>query len=108
MKRDQQQAILTLALLAAFADGANDDREREQIRRLADPLGGESGASFGIHDAWSAMTNLIKSAFSAEVHMRPNTSLQLRLNHFSTLAGSLKRSGVIADERAAMGSPVMA
>lgn len=45
MKPDQQQAILTIALLAAFADGANDDREREQIRRLAESLGGEPGAA---------------------------------------------------------------
>jgi uncharacterized protein (DUF697 family)/tellurite resistance protein len=43
MNPEQQQAILTLALLAAFADGANDDREREQIRRLAESLGGEPG-----------------------------------------------------------------
>lgn len=45
MNPDQQQAILTLALLAAFADGANDDREREQIRQLAETLGGEAGAN---------------------------------------------------------------
>lgn len=40
----QQQAILTLALLAAFADGNNDDNEREQIRQLADSLS-EGGAA---------------------------------------------------------------
>jgi len=40
----QQQAILTIALLAAFSDGKNDDPEREQIRRLAESLGGEPGA----------------------------------------------------------------
>ncbi len=45
MNPDQQQAILTLALLAAFTDGANDDREREQIRQLAETLGGETGAT---------------------------------------------------------------
>jgi len=45
MNPDQQQAILTLALIAAFADGANDDREREQIRQLAETLGGETGAN---------------------------------------------------------------
>lgn len=44
MNPDQQQAILTIALLAAFADGVNDEREREQIRRLAESLGGEQGA----------------------------------------------------------------
>lgn len=44
MNSDQQQAILTLALLAAFADGANDEREREHIRQLAHTLGGGTGA----------------------------------------------------------------
>ncbi len=40
----QQQAVLSIALLAAFADGAEDDREREEIRRIADSLAGESGS----------------------------------------------------------------
>jgi uncharacterized protein (DUF697 family)/tellurite resistance protein len=41
----QQQAILSIALLAAFADDAQDDRERAEIRRIADSLAGESGNS---------------------------------------------------------------
>jgi uncharacterized protein (DUF697 family)/tellurite resistance protein len=44
MNTGQQRAVLSIALLAAFADGANDEREREQIRRLAETLGGEPGA----------------------------------------------------------------
>jgi uncharacterized protein (DUF697 family)/tellurite resistance protein len=44
MTPSQQQAILSIALLAAFADGAKDDREREEIRRIADSLAGESGS----------------------------------------------------------------
>ena len=43
MKQEEQQAILTIALLAAFADGANAEREREQIRRLAESLQSEPG-----------------------------------------------------------------
>jgi uncharacterized protein (DUF697 family)/tellurite resistance protein len=45
MPLSQQQAILAIALLAAFADGAQDDREREEIRRIAGSLGGESGSA---------------------------------------------------------------
>ena len=45
MTLDQKQAILTLALFAALADGANNDREREQLRQLAETLGGEAGAN---------------------------------------------------------------
>jgi uncharacterized protein (DUF697 family)/tellurite resistance protein len=44
MSTPQQQAVLTIALLASFADGAKDDREREEIRRIADSLAGESGS----------------------------------------------------------------
>lgn len=40
----QNQAILTLALLAAFADGRKHDDEREQIRALAESLAGEGAA----------------------------------------------------------------
>lgn len=43
MNPQQQQAILGIALLAAFADGANDERERERIRRLAVSLGDGDG-----------------------------------------------------------------
>ncbi|WP_303785695.1 YcjF family protein [Azovibrio restrictus] len=34
-----ERAILAISLFAAFADGANDDREREHIRRFAETLG---------------------------------------------------------------------
>jgi uncharacterized protein (DUF697 family)/tellurite resistance protein len=34
----EQRAILTICLMAAFADGAKDDRERDQIRRVAGSL----------------------------------------------------------------------
>lgn len=44
MNAREQEAVLTIALLAAFADGAKDDREREEIKRIADSLAGEAGA----------------------------------------------------------------
>ena len=44
MLTSQQQSILAIALLAAFADGASD-REREEIRRIADSLAGEDGSA---------------------------------------------------------------
>lgn len=44
MNPEQQKAILAIALYAAFADGAKHDREREEIRRIAESLGGEAGA----------------------------------------------------------------
>lgn len=44
MNASEQEAILTIALLAAFADGAKDDRERDEIKRIIESLTGEAGA----------------------------------------------------------------
>jgi uncharacterized protein (DUF697 family)/tellurite resistance protein len=44
MNTDQQKAILAIALFAAFADGNKDEREREQIRSIAESLAGNSDA----------------------------------------------------------------
>lgn len=35
MQREQNHAILAIAIHAAFADGAKDEREREAVRRVA-------------------------------------------------------------------------
>lgn len=37
-----ENAILTISLFAAFADGSNDDREREHIRRFAESMGADA------------------------------------------------------------------
>lgn len=39
MDKSEQQAVMTVALLAAFADGRNEDRERGELRRVAEALG---------------------------------------------------------------------
>ena len=41
MNEQQQAAILTLSLMAAFADGGKDESERTEIKRIADALAGE-------------------------------------------------------------------
>ena len=38
MQTEDQKAILAIALHAAFADGVKDDREREEVRRMAESL----------------------------------------------------------------------
>jgi uncharacterized protein (DUF697 family)/tellurite resistance protein len=40
MTRDEQEAILAIALISAFADGRKHDREREEIRAIVDALAG--------------------------------------------------------------------
>ena len=38
MNPEQVRALLTVALMAAFADGHRDAREREHVRRIAESL----------------------------------------------------------------------
>jgi uncharacterized protein (DUF697 family)/uncharacterized tellurite resistance protein B-like protein len=42
MTDQEQKAIMTLVLMAAFADGRNDDRERAHVTRVAESLSSES------------------------------------------------------------------
>ena len=44
MTPQEQKAILAIAIHAAFADGAKDEREREEVRRVAETLAGDDGA----------------------------------------------------------------
>jgi uncharacterized protein (DUF697 family)/uncharacterized tellurite resistance protein B-like protein len=44
MTESEKKAVLTATLMAAFADGAKHDREREEIRRIAESL-----ATDGLH-----------------------------------------------------------
>ena len=45
MSPQEQQSILSIALLAAFADGNKADSERESIRQLAQSLGSAGGGA---------------------------------------------------------------
>lgn len=45
MTHDEIRAILTLCLLASFADGEKHDREREQIRQVAEGLAGDEAVN---------------------------------------------------------------
>jgi len=42
MDQQQTRSILTVALMAAFADGLKDESERDTVRQLADALGAEA------------------------------------------------------------------
>ena len=44
MNPEQQKSLLAIALYAAFADGAKHDREREEIRRIAESLSTDASA----------------------------------------------------------------
>jgi uncharacterized protein (DUF697 family)/tellurite resistance protein len=43
MNAQETRSVLTIALMAAFADGLKDDRERSAVKRVAEALGPEAG-----------------------------------------------------------------
>jgi uncharacterized protein (DUF697 family)/tellurite resistance protein len=43
MESQETRSILTIALMAAFADGLKDERERAAVKRVAEALGPEAG-----------------------------------------------------------------
>src|SRR5512136_833936 len=43
MNTQEIRSVLTIALMAAFADGMKDDREREAVKRVAESLGADAG-----------------------------------------------------------------
>ncbi len=45
MSPQEQKSLLSIALLAAYADGQKADAERESIRRMAETLGHEAGGA---------------------------------------------------------------
>jgi uncharacterized protein (DUF697 family)/tellurite resistance protein len=63
MTPQEQQAVLTIALLAAVADGTSTDQEREEIKRVAASLGAE--ANLALPDAWQDV--LLKRVSLAQI-----------------------------------------
>lgn len=45
MNEQQQKSVITIALLAAFADGHNNETERAEVKRIAESLSQDSGVN---------------------------------------------------------------
>jgi uncharacterized protein (DUF697 family)/tellurite resistance protein len=62
MTTAEQEAILFIALRAAFADGAKDERERAEIRRIAEAMPGEVNVAALYQDALLGRRTLASAA----------------------------------------------
>jgi len=64
MQRTEQEAVLFIALMAAFADGAKDERERAEIRRIAESLSGDINVAALYQDALLKRRTVAQAAAS--------------------------------------------
>ena len=88
MDNQQAKSILTVALMAAFADGLKDERERESIRKLAEVFGAEASIDLAAlyRDVLLARPNL------AEV-VRPLDTQGLRQYAYEMAVGVVNADG---------------
>ena len=68
MSTDSQHAILSIALMAAYADGHQADTERDTVRQLATSLGGSEGQALArvVQDVLLKRVSLADAASSLE------------------------------------------
>lgn len=87
MTEQEQKSILTIALMAAYADAGQDERERVELSRIAERLGG-SGVDF--------------TAMQRDVHLRlkslPQVAADVQSPEGKTLAFELASAVCSADE----------
>jgi uncharacterized protein (DUF697 family)/uncharacterized tellurite resistance protein B-like protein len=88
MDNTQTRAILTVALMAAFADGLKDERERDAIRKLAEALGAEASLDL---PAWYRDV-LLKKPQLADVVLPLNTP-ELRQYAYEMAVGVANADG---------------
>jgi uncharacterized protein (DUF697 family)/tellurite resistance protein len=62
MGASEQQAVMTIALLAAFADGRNQDRERDEVRRVAQSLDAKLSVPALVQDVLLGRVSMEKTA----------------------------------------------
>jgi uncharacterized protein (DUF697 family)/tellurite resistance protein len=75
MNQDEIRAILTICLLASFSDGEKHDRERDQIRQVAEGLSGDN--SFNLAGLYQDVLLRRASIDSAVAALTNNESRQL-------------------------------
>ena len=127
MTDQERDAILTIAMLAAFADGGNHDQEREEIRRIAEALGAETGANLparyqdvllkkvGIADAAAALVSANSKALAYEFAVgvcnadgaqSPTETAFLDLLREALALGTVEASAVSAQSVALAAAPL--
>lgn len=71
MERPEQTALMSIALMAAFADGSRSEDERAQVRRVADSLSADLNTAALVQDVLLGRTTI-----TAAAHALPRPELR--------------------------------
>ncbi len=93
MNPEQQRAILTIALFAAFADGAKHDREREEIRRIAASLADAAGE----HDLTRLVQDVLLKRTRLDQAIATLESQELRQLAYEMALGVCEADGSVSE-----------
>jgi uncharacterized protein (DUF697 family)/tellurite resistance protein len=99
MSESEQRAILTVALMAAFADGMNDERERAAVERLVGQMGSQAGGA-GLDTAAIYQDVLLRRPDLAEV-VKPLVTTQSRQLAYEMAVGVAHADGATSPAESA-------
>jgi len=92
LTQPEQEAILTLCLMAAFADGAKHDRERDEIKRVASSLAGAGTAKLA-----SLYQDVLLKRVSLQQAVAPLSTVEARQLAFEMAICVCDADGVQSD-----------
>lgn len=90
MNDSEKRSILAVVLMAAFADGAKDERERAAVRGIAESLGSEAG---GGPDFWAVYQEVIAKKIDLAQAVAGLTSPESRLLAYEMAVGVCDTDG---------------
>lgn len=90
MNDSEKRSILALVLMAAFADGNKDERERAAVRRIAESLGSEGG---GGPNFWAVYQDVIAKKIDLNQAVAGLTSSESRLMAYEMAVGVCDTDG---------------
>lgn len=91
METSQARAVMGLALMAALADGRNEERERTELRRVAEALGGEL-------DVPALLTDVLAQRVPLQSLTSALTTPELRRLAFELAVGVCDADGLRNDD----------
>jgi uncharacterized protein (DUF697 family) len=101
MNITEQKAVLTIAMMAAFADGENSEVERTTLRNMVESFG--PGAGVNLWDIYQDVVDRRRPLGEVAAQL---TSPEARTMAYDMAAGVCEADGTVNDrERAFLGSP---